>query len=81
MTLMELLSNVHTQGTVKVVCWENDCDCEIFYEDSMDGGFPSELMEYADREVAYMFPYTFYYGKTLIAGICIELTVEDQEEI
>lgn len=76
MTLMELLSNVHTQGTVKVVCWENDC-CEILYEDSMDGGFPSELMKYADREVAYMFPYTFYYGKTLIAGICIELTVED----
>ena len=81
MTLMELLSNVHTHGTVKVVCWENNCGCEILYEDTVDGGFPSELMKYADREIAYMFPYTFYYGKTLIAGIFIELTVEDQEEI
>ena len=43
----------------------------------MDGGFPIEFPEYADREVAYMFPYTFYHGKTLIAGICMELEAKE----
>ena len=81
MTLEDLLRNVQLECTVKIECYEDEDNPTIYYEDYMIGGFPGELEELHDREVAYMFPYTFYHGKALIAGICIELAAEDYEEI
>ena len=46
----------------------------------MMGGCPGELEELYDREIAYIFPYTFYHGKVLIARICIELEDDEKEE-
>ena len=80
MTLEDLLRDVQWEGTVKIQCWENESNPTVYYEDHMMGGCPGELEELYDREIAYIFPYTFYHVKVLIAGICIELVAEEEEE-
>ena len=72
MTLEELFNNANLQGTILVQEWENDVPT-ILFEGQVDCGFPEELTEHEDRVVSYIFPYTFYCGKVLIGGICIEL--------
>lgn len=72
MTLCELFNNVNLQGAILVQEWKNDRPT-ILFEREVDCGFPEKLTEYEDRVVNYIFPYTFYYGRVLIGGICIEL--------
>ena len=72
MKLREFFDNVNLQGTILVQEWRNDVPT-ILFEREVDCGFPEELEEYEDRVVNYIFPYTFYHGKVLIGGICIEL--------
>lgn len=77
MTLYELFYNTNLQCTILVQELENDVPITLF-EGEVDGGFPEELTEHEDRVINYIFPYTFYHGRVLIGGICIEL--EELEE-
>lgn len=78
MTLEMLMGGINVEGNVKVQCWENENNPTIYYEGHMYGGnIPVDLSEYAEREVAYIFPYTFWHGNVCIAGICIELAAKD----
>lgn len=78
MTLGELFNNTNVEGNVKVQCWESENNPTIYYEDHSSGGaLPKDLAKYEDREVAYIFPYTFYHKNVLLAGICIELAADE----
>lgn len=77
MTLGELFNNTNIEGNVKVQCWEDESPT-VYYEDFSCGcALPKDLAEYEDREVAYIFPYTFYHKNVLLGGICIELATEE----
>lgn len=69
MTLREFLeSGIVLEGLRKIQCWENEDAPTIYYEGFGNGD--TELEEYMDREIAYIFPYN---SSPYRLGICIEL--------
>lgn len=78
MTLREMINNgVVLQGYVKIQCWENVDDLNIYYEGYIDEDGAKEIEEYLDRDITYIFPYVINLGKCVIGAICIELAEKE----
>ena len=85
MTIYELMVETNVQGMVKVQYFDsNDTDMTnpiVVFEETVDCCFPSELNEYMDCEIKYIYPYIYTAPAHRIdlngAGICIEIEALD----
>jgi len=84
MTLRDLINDgVTIQGNIKLQCWVDEINPDIYYEgDIGTDGFHEIPEKYWDREITYIFPYVVNVGvrvPTWVGAICIELEGEEDE--